>query len=582
MTFKTQALALTIITTLLLPSCLSVPRPASEKPASGRTVIKIEGEEGYIPCRIFNDTLYADSLDMQRIFGAGNAEKGAAAFNFNISGSDFLIEAREPDFYIDSKPRKLRHPALYEDGKLWLPVSFYEDYFSLKLLASSPLPLYRRLRADPDGAFLREAGAGRMVLSLKFIELPRIDYVYCGNFAKLFLWAPPGPGFLSWADTEGRFSVLADTGSYPPSLTLNVTGHDISNLSFFPEHKEVLAALQENLPNKDTGAVAYRSISMTENGVKNTAHLVYADLNCPSLEIVPLISGNSIKGRETTSSMSGNVLAEAAVNGSFYLADGDPLGTLVIRGRLLSENIYDRSSLVIYRSGRVSIEKLNARLYLDADGQVIKVGGINRKPGKGELVLFTPEYSSAIETQKSFSYFRLNGDNLEAIERAPRIEIGSSLIICCGNSGRTLKALAHSGGKKAYIYVQYDGKKTGVLHAIGGGPMIVRDGQSLVSGGLENFRDDIIFDRHPRTAAAITYDNKLILAVVDGRSRESQGMTLKELARFLTELGARDAINFDGGGSSTMVFQNMVVNEPSDGSERPVSTSIAIIKNPLK
>jgi exopolysaccharide biosynthesis protein len=85
-------------------------------------------------------------------------------------------------------------------------------------------------------------------------------------------------------------------------------------------------------------------------------------------------------------------------------------------------------------------------------------------------------------------------------------------------------------------------------------------------------------DRHPRTAIAALGDRRALLAVVDGRQPAlSVGMTLDELARLLIEFGATEAINLDGGGSTTMVVQGQIVNNPSDVSgERPVSDAILV------
>ncbi|MFC4874372.1 phosphodiester glycosidase family protein [Negadavirga shengliensis] len=95
------------------------------------------------------------------------------------------------------------------------------------------------------------------------------------------------------------------------------------------------------------------------------------------------------------------------------------------------------------------------------------------------------------------------------------------------------------------------------------GPLLVQDGRDMA---LTNnpFNDN----RHPRSAVALTADKKLILIVVDGRNRLAQGMRLDELAKTLRWLGAQDAMNLDGGGSSTLFVkgatENNIVNHPSD------------------
>ena len=96
-------------------------------------------------------------------------------------------------------------------------------------------------------------------------------------------------------------------------------------------------------------------------------------------------------------------------------------------------------------------------------------------------------------------------------------------------------------------------------------------------------------NRHPRTCACITNDKKLLLITVDGRSSESYGMTLPELTTLAKSLNCKDAINFDGGGSTTMYINNQpengVVNYPSDNKlfdhagERSVSNIFVLLKN---
>ncbi len=88
--------------------------------------------------------------------------------------------------------------------------------------------------------------------------------------------------------------------------------------------------------------------------------------------------------------------------------------------------------------------------------------------------------------------------------------------------------------------------------------------------------------RNPRTSAGLTQDgSQLILAVVDGRQSSSVGMTCTELGNLQKDLGAYEALNLDGGGSSTMVVSGLgVVNSPSDGSERTVANHLAVFAPP--
>jgi hypothetical protein len=84
--------------------------------------------------------------------------------------------------------------------------------------------------------------------------------------------------------------------------------------------------------------------------------------------------------------------------------------------------------------------------------------------------------------------------------------------------------------------------------------------------------------RHPRSGIGVTADGKVLLVVVDGRRAGwSVGMNLTEFAQLFQFLGATSAMNLDGGGSSVMVVQGKVVNKPSDGRERRVSSAVLVL-----
>jgi hypothetical protein len=102
----------------------------------------------------------------------------------------------------------------------------------------------------------------------------------------------------------------------------------------------------------------------------------------------------------------------------------------------------------------------------------------------------------------------------------------------------------------------------------------------LAAGVVKEFPASSSFcqTRHPRTLVGLTEDKKtFIAAVVDGRSTKSVGMTCTELGKLMKDLGAHDAMNLDGGGSTAMYVQGAgVVNVPSDGTERIVANHLAI------
>lgn len=119
----------------------------------------------------------------------------------------------------------------------------------------------------------------------------------------------------------------------------------------------------------------------------------------------------------------------------------------------------------------------------------------------------------------------------------------------------------------------------GAVTVLSFGPALVENGKVSVS---QNDEVGKAMASNPRTAIAITEDNHYLFIVSDGRTDESEGLSLYELATFAASLGAETVYNLDGGGSSTMYFNGNVVNNPTtngwDISERGVSDIVYISK----
>ena len=102
-----------------------------------------------------------------------------------------------------------------------------------------------------------------------------------------------------------------------------------------------------------------------------------------------------------------------------------------------------------------------------------------------------------------------------------------------------------------------------VEDAVGAGPALVSNGQVRVSTNEEVFFGSAIPNTHPRTAAGIRGDGTLLLVVVDGRQPVSRGVDLEQLAALMVDLGAEEALNLDGGGSSSLFVNGELLNRPS-------------------
>jgi len=153
-------------------------------------------------------------------------------------------------------------------------------------------------------------------------------------------------------------------------------------------------------------------------------------------------------------------------------------------------------------------------------------------------------------------------------------------------NGKPVLALDSAGVPHISRFALSDGRLTPFhpINAIGGRGILVRD--SSIYADVDTVGNAGFRGRNPRTAAGIARASRqLILVTVDGRDVNSAGMTLRELAELMRALGARDALNLDGGGSTTFVYADpdsagrlRIANHPSDKrGERTVGDALAIV-----
>jgi exopolysaccharide biosynthesis protein len=127
-------------------------------------------------------------------------------------------------------------------------------------------------------------------------------------------------------------------------------------------------------------------------------------------------------------------------------------------------------------------------------------------------------------------------------------------------------------GDTVVLRTACDPDMTGVRTAIAGDPMLLAAGKLLTTPAVTN--------RAPRTAVGLV-GSRVWFVVVDGRQPATAiGMSHHELALFMQGLGCTDALNLDGGGSSTLWYEGKVMNQPSDGAPRPVGNALVLVRRP--
>lgn len=310
--------------------------------------------------------------------------------------------------------------------------------------------------------------------------------------------------------------------------------------------------------------------------VYTSVHVLRVDPSDPDLEIRPGLAANMITGSETTSIVATRNDALAAVNGGYFAGQGFPLGMVVMDGELVSNPLNRRSVFAITRTGQPLIETFEFQgSVITAENVSLWVSSVNQTPVSGGVAIFTRRYGPLTPPHTLAAVVR--NDVVESLTWG-RIMIpddGYVLTVAASDTDLILKNIRP--GQRLRTDLQLT-PNLDIVSAVGGGPRLVKDGKEFIPFAWEYFTQHFYSIRTARTAVGITAAGKILFVTVDARNGQNTGMNLQEVAQLMIRLGARDAMNLDGGGSATMVVGGRLVNDPVDGFERPIASTLLILR----
>jgi hypothetical protein len=261
----------------------------------------------------------------------------------------------------------------------------------------------------------------------------------------------------------------------------------------------------------------------------------------------PVLSNNTLLGRETVTSMErrmSSTATVAGVNGDFFTWDeGLPTGMHMESGVLMAPPHPLRSSLGITDDGRLVVERVKMLGTWQGWSQRHPLGGLNQRPSSQGVSLFTPAWGSATPAAHgtveitiapvppAAPFTDLTGTVIAATPGGGNpIPPGGAVLVGRGTSAERLASEAPLGQEvtaRLVLRPQWEA----VVDAIGGGPVIVRNSQPVYRA-LESFTASQILPRDPRTGVGQRADGRLVMVAVDGRQRGySTGLTNFELAQ---------------------------------------------------
>lgn len=328
-------------------------------------------------------------------------------------------------------------------------------------------------------------------------------------------------------------------------------------------------------------------------------HVVEFDVRHPYLQIETVKAGDHLQGKERTSAMAARRdqakhRVVAAINGDFFdVGTGTPINLQLFNGNVIRPPT-NRSVFAISAAEKPLISFLSLAGSLQAKtGFWQTLNGFNRARQADELIFFNALFGSSTGTNNFGSEVRLKplkkfavNDTQRAVvmdirRHAGNMPLDNSTYILSGHGAAENWLLRYLAAGDTIKFVwRIPEISWRLVEAIGGLPRLVRDGNLSIETQAEGGSDSFTNTRHPRTAVGFNADtSRFFFVTVDGRQPGySDGMTLPELGNFMRELGCTQALNLDGGGSTTLVVRGKVVNRPSDPSgERAVANALLLI-----
>lgn len=290
----------------------------------------------------------------------------------------------------------------------------------------------------------------------------------------------------------------------------------------------------------------------------------------PSLyEIKPVKALDDGIGRESVLSLSHRYNALAAINGGFFsiggMLDGKACGTL---------KIHDWYALPYKARGCIGwsfqdqnpkMDRLSIAVNLNSDQEKIPLEGLNRARKNKEAIVFTPCFHRTTLTLPDGEEIVVVDNVIQSIVKGGSTPIPDRGFVLSIQEKHPLFNTFQVGMPLSFSIqitpLGGDDDWESLDYIVGGTPLLLHPDQKRVDISAEKTIRSFLMNKHARTAVGILPDGHWLFVVVD-KTGLFDGMTMNEWTTLLTRLGCERALNLDGGGSSTMVFEGKIQNSP--------------------
>ncbi len=325
-------------------------------------------------------------------------------------------------------------------------------------------------------------------------------------------------------------------------------------------------------------------------------NIVRLDRRQPNLELRSALGGGHVLGLTTVPAQARACATHdwtplAAVNGGYFREDRGPArgtlaGLLILGGELLGRPA--NTSFWVDATNGLHIAVVHSKMEITWPDGTTSLLGLNELPATNRPALITPRFGAGIRladglalalrapSPQPWPALRASSNYTAVVERLltpGHLTIPREGTLLLGHPAQSARMASLPSGTLIRFSTAFSHDLSSARSALGAGPTLLTAGQ--INDAL--LRPSADTRRNPRTAVGFN-DRYCFLVVVDGRALSSAGMSFLELARLLTQLGCIEALNLDGGTSTTMWVNGQVVNSPSGWLTPAVANALVILR----
>jgi uncharacterized protein YigE (DUF2233 family) len=305
-------------------------------------------------------------------------------------------------------------------------------------------------------------------------------------------------------------------------------------------------------------------------------NIVEVDMKRADVKVRPFLASETFDKLKNVEQHARESGALVAVNANYFKKDGTPLGTIKVDDEWVSGSLFNRVAMGITRDNDLKFARVNLHGILETSNPKVPrlwVNNMNQPRRSGvRLIMYTRRWGNSVSLPYDGRLVAVSskGEVLDTNTRALAIPYGGYVL-----TDKKESELAHLR-RGDFVNLDWETEPKGwnqVTHAVSGGPTLIKGGQLFVGLKDEKFKGNWTSAKITRrTACGVTADRRLILITVEGPH------TLWDLAKTMQKLGCIEAMNLDGGGSTTMVVAGNTVTGNDTAEQRKVAATICVME----